>query len=131
MSKFDLKDKVAIVTGGAGGIGASIARAFSEAEAKVVVSSRNQENIAKVAADLKASGGESLAVAADVTIPERVDNMIAQTVNAFGRVDILVNNAGGAMAMGKPEELSLDGWNLTIAVNLTGPFSAVLQPGRS
>ncbi|MEE8397999.1 MAG: SDR family NAD(P)-dependent oxidoreductase, partial [Desulfobacterales bacterium] len=104
MSKFDLKDKVAIVTGGAGGIGAAIARAFSEAGAKVVVSSRNHANIDRVAADLKASGGESLAIATDVTIPEQVDNMVKQTMDTFGRIDILVNNAGGAMVMGKPEE---------------------------
>jgi 3-oxoacyl-[acyl-carrier protein] reductase len=130
MSKLDLKDKVAIVTGGAGGIGTSIAKAFSEAGAKVVVSSRNQENIDKVAADLKASGGESLAIATDVTIPEQVDNMIAQTVDTFGRIDILVNNAGGAMVMGKPEELSPDGWSATIALNLTGTFLCAAAAGR-
>jgi NAD(P)-dependent dehydrogenase (short-subunit alcohol dehydrogenase family) len=130
MSKFDLKDKVAIVTGGAGGIGAAIARAFSEAGAKVVVSSRNQENIDKVAAELKASGGESLAVATDVTIPEQVDNMIAKSLDTFGRIDILVNNAGGAIAMGKVVELSLDGWNATVDLNLTGTFLCAAAAGK-
>lgn len=130
MPKLDLKDKVAIVTGGAGGIGTCIAKMFSEAGAKVVVTSRNQENIDKVAADLKASGGESLAIATDVTIPEQVDSMVKQTVDTFGRIDILVNNAGGAMVMGKPEELTPEGWNATIALNLTGTFLCSVAAGK-
>lgn len=130
MSKLDLKDKVAIVTGGAGGIGTSIAKMYAEAGAKVVVASRNQENIDRVAADLKSLGGEALAIAADVTIPEQVDNMVAQTMDAFGRIDILVNNAGGALVMGKPEEISPDGWNATIALNLTGTFLCCVAAGK-
>lgn len=130
MSKLDLKDKVAIVTGGAGGIGTAIAKAYAEAGAKVVVSSRNQENIDKVAADLKVLGGEALAITTDVTIPEQVDNMVRQTVDAFGRIDILVNNAGGAHVIGNAEELSPTGWKETIDLNLNGTFFCAAAAGK-
>ncbi len=119
MTRFDLKDKVAIVTGGTGGIGTSISKMFSEAGARIVV------------ADLKVNGGESLAIATDVTIPEQVDNMVQQTMDMFGRIDILVNNAGGAVALGKPEELSPANWNATIALNLTGTFLCSVAAGRA
>jgi len=122
MSEYDLTDKVAIVTGGAGGIGTAICAALAKANAKVVVSSRNQERIESVVADLKAIGADAAAVAADVTKPDQVAHLLHQTVDAFGRIDTLVNNAGGAVVAGKPEEISLEGWNATVALNLTGTF---------
>ena len=118
VSRLEVKDKVAIVTGGAGGIGSRIARAFIEAGAKVVIASRNQRNLDKLAAELNSSGGEALAVATDACDPAQVDNLVKQTINRFGRIDILVNNAGGG-AGGKAEDLTLDLWNSQIALNLT------------
>ncbi len=130
MSTSDLKDKVAIVTGGAGGIGTAISKAFVEAGAKVVVASRNQDNVDKVVAELKEAGGDSLGVATDVTIPEQVDNLIEQTVATFGRIDILVNNAGGALVMGSAEELTPDGWKSVIDLNLNGTFYCAAAAGK-
>ena len=79
-----LKDKVAIVTGGAGGIGSRIAREYARAGARVVVASRGQEKLDNIAREIKSMGGESLAIATDVTDPEQVDNMVRQTISRFG-----------------------------------------------
>ena len=117
-----LDGKVAIVTGGAGGIGSRIAQTYSDAGARVVVASRSQEKIDAVAEQLKSSGGEAIAVATDVTVPEDVGNMVAKTVEVFGRVDVLVNNAGGAMFVKPPEKLRPEEWNAAIALNLTSVF---------
>lgn len=81
MSKFDIQHKVAIVTGGAGGIGTCIAREYAGAGAKVVVASRNQENLEKVVADIKDRGGKAIAVVTDITAPEQVDKLIEATVD--------------------------------------------------
>ena len=78
---FELKDKVAIVTGGGTGIGKSIALEYAKAGAHVVVGSRKQENLDNAAAEIKALGGESLSIATDVRIPEQVDNLVKQTVD--------------------------------------------------
>ena len=130
MSKFDLQDKIAIVTGGAGGIGSAIALAYAEAGAHVVVASRKQANLDKVAAKITSLGRESLAIATDVTVPEQVDNVVKQTVDKFGRVDIMVNNAGGALHIKKAEDLSLDEWNAGIALNLTSVFLCSVAAGK-
>jgi len=130
MSKFDLHDKVAIVTGGAGGIGTCIAMECAKAGAKVVVAARSQERLEKVAAEIKNLGGESLALPTDVTVPDQVDNMVQQTLDTFGRVDIMINNAGGAMHIKKAEELSFDEWNAGIALNLTSVFLCSVAAGK-
>ena len=130
MSIFELQGKVAIVTGGAGGIGSSIAMEYAKAGANVVVASRNREKLDKVAAEIKALGRESLAIATDVTVPEQVDNMVEQTVDRFGRVDIMVSCAGGALHMKKPEDLTPDEWNAGIALNLTGTFLCDIAAGK-
>ncbi len=121
MSQFELEDKVAIVTGGGTGIGESIALEFARVGAKVVVASRKQENLDKVASEIKAMGGESLAIATDIRVPEQVDNLIKQTVDRFGKLDILVNNAGASFIV-KTEELSPNGWDTIININLKGTF---------
>ena len=117
-----LKDKVAIVTGGAGGIGSRIAREYARAGARVVVASRGQEKLDNIAREIKSMGGESLAIATDVTDPEQVDNMVSQTISRFGCVDIMVNNAGGAMFIKPPEKLKPAEWNAAIALNLNSVF---------
>lgn len=117
-----LKDKVAIITGGAGGIGSRIARAYATAGAHVVIASRNQAKIDAVQDALNAEGFSALAIATDVTDPAMVSNMVSETVSAFGRLDILVNNAGGAMFVKPPETLAPEEWNAAIALNLTSVF---------
>ena len=114
-----LDGKVAIITGGAGGIGSRIAQTYVEAGARVVIASRSQEKIDAVVEQLSAAGGEAVAVATDVTVPEDVTIMVAKTIEAFGRVDVLVNNAGGAMFVKPPEKLRPEEWNAAIALNLS------------
>ncbi len=125
-----LEGKVAIITGGAGGIGSRIAQAYTEAGAKVVIASRNQEKLDFIVDKLQAIGGEAMAVATDVTVPEAVDNMVAKTIEAYGSVDILVNNAGGAMFVKPPEKLKPEQWNAAIALNLTSVFLCSQAVGR-
>ena len=117
-----LADRVAIVTGGAGGIGSRIARAYTSAGAHVVIASRSQDKLDELACELSANGPGALAVATDVTVPDDVANLVDSTVDAFGRLDILVNNAGGAMFVKPPLDLKPDEWNAAIALNLTSVF---------
>ena len=121
---MELKDKIAIVTGGGTGIGKGIALELAKAGANVVVASRNREKLEKVAGEIRDLGRETLVIPTDICIPEQVDNMIKQTVDRFGRLDILVNNAGigDALRASKVEELPLDAWKATIDLNLTGTF---------
>ena len=97
MTEQRLQDKVAIVTGGGSGIGECIAKEYAKEGANVVVASRNEENLHKVAGEIEALDRQSLVVVTDVCVSEQVDNMVQQTLDKFGRIDILVNNAGAAM----------------------------------
>src|SRR5579859_1495104 len=93
---FELSDRVAIVTGGGTGVGASTAMILARAGANVVVASRNEANLRKVAdAVQQATDRECRAIATDVTHEDQVRRLIELTGEAFGRIDILVNNAGG------------------------------------
>ncbi len=121
MAQFDLKNKVAIVTGGGTGIGKSIVLEFAKAGCDVVIASRKQANLDKVAEEVKALGRRCLAIATDVRIPEQVDNMVKQTVDKFGKIDILVNNAGATFAS-PVEKISPKGWDTIININLKGTF---------
>ena len=117
-----LADRVAIVTGGAGGIGSRLARAYTSAGAHGVIASRRQDKLDELASELSANGPGALAIATDVTVPDDVANLVDSTVDAFGRLDILVNNAGGAMFVKPPLDLKPDEWNAAIALNLTSVF---------
>jgi len=132
MSRFELTDKVAVVTGGGGtahGIGKCIAMAYAEAGANVVVAGRNQESLDNVAADIKSLGRESLAVVTDVTVPDQVDNMVKQTLDTFGRIDILANSAGGG-SYSKAEDISPDVWQDHISLNLNATFFCCAAAGK-
>jgi len=130
MSRFELKDKIAIVTGGASGIGLSIAMEYAKSGVNVVVASRNQENLDKVANEIRALGRESLAIVTDVTVPEQVNNMVKQTVDKFGRLDIMVSCAGAALKAKPPEDFTPDEWNAGIALNLSGSYFCDVAAAR-
>lgn len=118
---FSLEDKVAIVTGGGRGLGKSMALAFAEAGADVVVTARTTSEIEQVAAQIEKLGRKALAVPTDITKEDQVQAMVDKTVARFGKVDILVNNAG--ISVVKPlVEQSLDEWNSVINTNLTAVF---------
>lgn len=116
-----LKGQVAIVTGGGTGLGLAIARRLGELGARIVIGSRNSENLEKGSADLRHAGLDPLAVQVDVRNPEQVDEMVQRTIRHFGRIDILVNNAAGNFVV-KAEELSPNGWNAVIGIVLNGSF---------
>jgi NAD(P)-dependent dehydrogenase (short-subunit alcohol dehydrogenase family) len=116
-----LQGKVAIVTGGAKGIGWGIATVFAQEGAKVVVVDWDEAAGAKTERELSAQGGDVLYVNCDVSNDAQVQAMIQQTMDRFGRIDILVNNAG--VGVYKPVlDASLDDWERAIGVNLRGVF---------
>jgi NAD(P)-dependent dehydrogenase (short-subunit alcohol dehydrogenase family) len=116
-----LKGQVAIVTGGGTGLGLAIATRLGELGARIVIGSRNSENLEKGSAELRHAGLDPLAVQVDVRNPEQVDEMVQRTIRHFGRIDILVNNAAGNFIC-KAEELSPNGWNAVIGIVLNGSF---------
>ncbi|QUS39865.1 glucose 1-dehydrogenase [Tardiphaga alba] len=118
---FDLKGRVAIVTGGNAGIGLAMARGLAEAGAAITIADRNADNSAQARASLERDGHQILACVTDVTNPASVAQMVASTRERFGRIDILVNNAGISIAA-PLEEMSLGNWQTVIDVNMTAPF---------
>lgn len=120
-SPFDLRGKVAIVTGGNGGIGLGMARGLADAGADIAIVGRNQAKSDAVAADMMAGGVRAVAVTADVTDKDAVTAMIARVGDAFGRIDILINNAGINIRK-PPQALELDEWSEVIETNLTSAF---------
>ena len=97
MPSFDLTGKVAIVTGGTKGLGYGIVMAFAAAGAKVVITSRHQDDCDRVAQEVIECGGEAIGVATDVQDIEKIQNLVDKTVEKFGKLDIMVNNAGVAI----------------------------------
>jgi NAD(P)-dependent dehydrogenase (short-subunit alcohol dehydrogenase family) len=122
---FSLGNKIAVVTGGASGIGAAIVEAFARQGATVVVFDRAPD----AAQGLVDAGQAADAVSCDVTNEDSVATAVQGVVRRFGRIDILVNSAGLAI-LGPAEELTSDQWNITLAVNLTGAFLVSQQVGR-
>ena len=117
-----LDGKVAIVTGGGRGIGRAVALSFAREGADVVVSARTGVEIEGVACELRELGRQSLAVQGDVSRESDVANLVARTLETFGRIDILVNNAASNLPSRQVVDLTLAEWNRVVAVNLTGPF---------
>jgi NAD(P)-dependent dehydrogenase (short-subunit alcohol dehydrogenase family) len=123
-----LRDRVAIVTGGALGIGKVYARALAAEGARVVVADIAAEAAAEVAGAIAREGGEALAVAVDVTSVESTEAMARRAVERFGRIDVLVNNAGlfAAILPKKPfMEIGAEEWDRVMAVNTRGSFLCV------
>jgi 3-oxoacyl-[acyl-carrier protein] reductase len=116
-----LKNKVAIITGGAGGIGYAITTKFAKEGAVVIVNGRHLENITKVANEIIEKGGRALALKADVTNLLEVKGMVEKIMKELGRIDILVNNAG-IMINGPIENLKVEDWDKVMKINLTGVF---------
>jgi NAD(P)-dependent dehydrogenase (short-subunit alcohol dehydrogenase family) len=124
-----LANKVAVVTGGARGIGKGIAARFSEAGASLVVADKNVEGAELVAKTLSESGSPSISVALDVADSEQVDELVEAARDTFGRLDILVNNAGHAH-YDFAVDLSEEDWSYTVDVCLKGYFLCAQRAAR-
>ena len=120
-SPFSLEGKTAIVTGGGTGIGKSIAIEFARAGADVAICSRKIEHLEPVAKAIHDLGRKSFAVALDVRQEDQVKAMVERAVSELGRLDVMVNNAGASFRA-KPEDISANGWNTVVGINLTGVF---------
>ena len=116
-----LPDKVAIITGASRGIGRFVAVALAAQGAKVVASARNAEALESLVAEIKAQGGDALAVVADVATEADANNLIEQAVATYGRVDILINNAG-ITRDGLLLRMKNDDWDAVLDTNLKGAF---------
>ena len=124
-----LRDRVAIVTGASQGIGRAIAVELARVGAHVAVCSRRKDALEPVADLVRAEGRRALAVACDVGDAQQVDEVVAQTLGAFGRIDLLVNNAGYRIRS-PLEDLPRAEWDAMVATNLTGVFLFSQAVGR-
>src|SRR5262249_9886153 len=128
-SPFSLEGKTAIVTGGGTGIGKSIAIEFARAGADVALCSRKLEHLEPVAKEIGKLGRRTFAVAVDVRQEDQVKAMVERAVSEWGRLDIMVNNAGASFRA-KPEDISINGWNTVIGINLNGVFLGCKWAGK-
>jgi gluconate 5-dehydrogenase len=118
---FDLKGRVAVVTGGSVGLGRQVAQALAEMGADIVLCARKRERCEQSAEELKALGVRAMAMACDVTKADDVNQVVQAALAGFGRIDIVVNNAG--ISWGAPfESMTLADWHKVLETNLTGTF---------
>lgn len=126
---FRLKDRVAIVTGGAYGIGRTFCLGMSDEGAKIVIGDINLKAAQATVKEIEAKGGEAIAVKTDVSILENTLEMANKAAERFGRIDILINNAAvnfrEKLTWGNFEDLDLAEWDRVMAVNLKGPFLCI------
>ena len=123
-----LKDKVAVITGSAQGMGYAIAHALFQEGAKIVITDINEEAIEQTVAQFQEEGADVLGIRMDVSSKVAVTEMVDQVVSQWGRIDILVNNAGGALfTPHRLEEIEEKDWDLVVNVNLKGAFFTCQQ----
>ena len=120
---FDLTGKVAVVTGGNGGIGLGIAMGLAGAGANIVIAARSVEKTAQALEDIRTLGVEAHGITVDVTQEPAIQRMVTNTIDHMGRLDILVNNSGIAVRA-QPQELTSAQWDSVVDVNLRGAFLA-------
>jgi 3-hydroxybutyrate dehydrogenase len=119
--KMGLTNRIALVTGGASGIGKEIALTFARAGAKLAIVDLDHSGAQMAAAEIDREGGQAIALGADVTDEAQVDNAVATVVSTFGRIDVLVSNAG-IQIVGPIEEFAFADWKRLIAIHLDGAF---------
>ncbi|HYM31200.1 MAG TPA: glucose 1-dehydrogenase [Candidatus Cybelea sp.] len=122
MNMFDLTGRVAVVTGGNGGIGLGMAKGMASAGAAVAVAGRNAKKSAAAVGEIEALGGKAAAIEVDVNDANSCRAMIAAATKRFGRLDILVNNAGINIRK-PPQDMAIEEWNQVLTTNLTAAFA--------
>jgi len=128
-SPFSLEGKTAIVTGGGTGIGKSIAIEFARAGADVAICSRKLEHLEPVSKAIHDLGRRTFAMAVDVRQEDQVKGMVERAASEWGHLDVMVNNAGASFRS-KPEDISINGWNTVIGINLNGVFLGCKWAGK-
>jgi len=128
-SPFSLRGKTAIVTGGGLGIGRSIAIELARAGADVAICSRKIEHLEPTVKTIRDLGRRAVAMAVDVRDEDQVKAVVERAVSEFGRLDVMVNNAGASFRA-KFEDISLNGWNAVVGINLNGVFLGCKWAGR-
>jgi NAD(P)-dependent dehydrogenase (short-subunit alcohol dehydrogenase family) len=127
---FDLKGRVALVTGASRGIGEAIAKAYAERGTRVIVSSRKQDGCEAVAAAIVAAGGDAVALACHIGDMEALAGLFAEVERRYGRLDVLVNNAATNPYYGHILDTDLAAFQKTVDVNIRGYFFASVLGGR-
>ena len=126
---FNIRDKVAVVTGASSGLGRQFALALAREGANVAILARRAEKLEKVKEEVEALGVKCISVKCDVVDTESIKSAVATVVECFGRIDILVNNAG--VGTGAPAEMQEDSvWNMTSNTNLNGVYFVAREVGK-
>ncbi len=132
-----MKEKVVLITGASSGIGRATAEAFAAKGAHIVVAARRKEELDTLVASIEAMGGKASAIRTDVSVASSVEQMVAHTIDVFGRLDYAINNAGIEGKLNGITELSENDWDQVMDINLKGTFlcmkyeaKAMLNPGH-
>ena len=128
-SAFSLEGKIAIVTGGGIGIGKSISIECARAGADIMLCSRRMEHLEQTADAIRQLGRRALPLTVDVRDQAQVNAVVQRTIEEFGRIDILINNHGASFRA-PIEEISLNGWNAVVGINLNGVFLFTQAVGK-
>ncbi len=127
----DMRGKVALVTGASSGIGRATGEAFAARGAKVVLAARREAELAALAKEIEGKGGTATYVVTDVAIAKDVEQMVAHTIEKFGRLDCAVNNAGIEGKLAAITELPEQEWDRVLDANLKGTFLCLQHEARA
>ena len=126
---FDLTGKIALITGGAGGIGSAIAEGLAEHGAHIMVADMNTENFEPSAGKIRAMGRQARSVSMDITSKESVEDMVKSTLDHFSQIDILIN-AAGTKSWLAADDMPVDEWQRVMDVNIRGTFISCKTVGH-
>ena len=127
----NMKEKVVLITGASSGIGRATAEAFAANGASVVVAARRKEELDTLVTSIEAKGGKASSIKTDVSIAKSVEQMVAHTIDVFGRIDYAVNNAGIEGKFSGITDLAENDWDQVLDINLKGTFLCMKYEARA